>query len=66
MEVLGLYLVFIASPKVHNIGSKTCLGIYPSFLRRRWMEPRAVKEKKEASNPFVLPAITPAYMHIYC
>jgi hypothetical protein len=22
--------------------------------------------KKEASNPFVLPAITPAYMHIYC
>jgi hypothetical protein len=39
---------------------------HPSFLRRRWMEPRAVKEEKEASNPFVLPAITPAYMHIYC
>jgi hypothetical protein len=27
------------------------------------MEPRAVKEKKEASNAFVLlPAITPTYM----
>ncbi len=65
MKVLGLYLVFIASPKVHNIGSQTCMGIIPSFLRRRWMEPRAVKEKKVASNPFVLPAITPClYAHI--
>jgi hypothetical protein len=56
----GFYLVFIASPKVHNIGSKTCLAI----IHLSWEEDGWSQRKKRSKQSFCT-ACNNTYLHMH-